>query len=133
MQLGDGVCRAVHFARQVACSSGTVKLRGDNLRARERNAQFSFALEGTTEVAMDIVYAAEKPSIASLLGDYINQSVKPHEIKVTEDPGETGSFLVGWRLKRYVLSPSGEIVPDTLNSRGYTRGTGNLSDRTDNV
>ena len=70
---------------------------------------------------MDIVYAAEKPSIASLLGDYINQSVRPQEIKVTEDPGETGSFLIGWRLKRYVLSPSGEIVPDTLNSRGYPK------------
>ena len=62
---------------------------------------------------MDIVYAAEKPSIATLLGDHIKRSVRPQEIEVTENPDETGSFLIDWRLKRYVLSPDGEIASDT--------------------
>ena len=61
---------------------------------------------------MDIVYAAEKPSIATLLGDHIKRSVRPQEIKITENPDETGSFLIDWRLKRYVLSPAGEIASD---------------------
>lgn len=59
---------------------------------------------------MDIVYAAEKPSIAKLLGDYVKRSVTPDEIEIAENPDETGSFFIGWRLGRYVLSPSGEIV-----------------------
>ena len=61
---------------------------------------------------MDIVYAAEKPSIAKLLGDYIRHEVEPEDIDVTENPAETGSFYVGWRLHRYVLSPSGEIASE---------------------
>ena len=59
---------------------------------------------------MNIVYAAEKPSIAKVLGDYVKQDVRPEDIKVTENPDETGSFFVGWRSDRYVLSPSGRIA-----------------------
>jgi len=70
---------------------------------------------------MDVVYAAEKPSIASLLGDHIKRSVRPQEIKVTENPDETGSFFIGWGLKRYVLSPSGEIASDTPASAGVPK------------
>ena len=73
---------------------------------------------------MDIVYAAEKPSIASLLGDYVERSVRPEEIKVTENPAETGSFFIGWRLRRYVLSPSGEIASDAPHSREDRGATG---------
>lgn len=62
---------------------------------------------------MDVVYAAEKRSIAELLGDYVKQDVHPEEIDVTENPGETGSFYVGWRSRRYVLSPGGEILSAT--------------------
>jgi len=58
---------------------------------------------------MDVIYAAEKPSIAELLGDYVKQDVNPDEIDVTENPGETGSFYIGWGLNRYRLSPGGEI------------------------
>ena len=58
---------------------------------------------------MDVVYAAEKRSIAELLGDYVNQDVSPDEIHVIENPGETGSFYIGWGLNRYRLSPGGEI------------------------
>ena len=58
---------------------------------------------------MDVMYAAEKRSIAELLGDYVHQDISPDEIDVTENPGETGSFYIGWRLNRYRLSPGGEI------------------------
>ncbi|MDJ0795027.1 MAG: hypothetical protein QNI98_12405 [Woeseiaceae bacterium] len=63
---------------------------------------------------MDIVYAAEKPSIATLLSKHVNRSVRPDEIKVSENPDETGSFFIGFDLEHYVLSPSGRIVRDSL-------------------
>ena len=63
---------------------------------------------------MDIVYAAEKPSIAKLLGEHIKRQVHADEIKVTENPDETGSFYVGWQLQKFVLSPNGQIAPDRL-------------------
>ena len=63
---------------------------------------------------MDIVYAAEKPSIATLLSKHVNRSVRPDEIKVSENPDETGSFFIGFDLEHYVLSPSGQIVRDSL-------------------
>ena len=62
-----------------------------------------------TEMAMDIVYAAEKLSIASLLSEYTHICVQPADIKVTENPDETGSFYVGWDRNRYLLSPGGRI------------------------
>jgi hypothetical protein len=54
---------------------------------------------------MDVIYAAEKRSIAELLEHYVNENVRPEDINVTENPSETGSFYIGWRLRRYVLSP----------------------------
>ena len=63
---------------------------------------------------MNVVYAAEKPSIAKLLSDYTRRRVRPEELRVTENPDETGSFFIGWQLRRYVLSPSGEIASDTV-------------------
>ena len=66
---------------------------------------------------MNIVIAAEKPSIAKLLSEYVKRRVKPEEIKVSENPDETGSFFVGLQLERYVMSPNGEIAVDTLNLR----------------
>jgi hypothetical protein len=63
---------------------------------------------------MDIVYAAEKPSIAKLLSDHTKRRVRPDEIKVTENPDETGSFYIGWQFEKYVLSPNGRIAPDAL-------------------
>ncbi len=65
---------------------------------------------------MDIIYAAEKPSIATLLSQYVRRQVRPDEIKVSENPDETGSFYIGFDLNHYVLSPSGEIAPDKLES-----------------
>ena len=63
---------------------------------------------------MDIVYAAEKPSIVTLLSQHVKRRVRPDEIKVSENPDETGSFFIGFDLEHYVLSPSGEIVRDSL-------------------
>ena len=63
---------------------------------------------------MNIVYAAEKPSIATLLSKHVKRRVCPDEIKVSENPDETGSFFIGFDLEHYVLSPSGEIVRDSL-------------------
>lgn len=63
---------------------------------------------------MDVIYAAEKPSIAKLLGDYVKRKIAPEDIDVTENPAETGSFLIGWRFHRYVLSPAGEIATDAV-------------------
>ncbi len=58
---------------------------------------------------MDIVYAAEKPSIAKLLSEYTKRRVRPQDIRVTENLDETGSFYIGFRFDRYVLSPDGTI------------------------
>ena len=65
---------------------------------------------------MNIVYAAEKPSIATLLSKHIHRRVRPDEIRLSENPGETGSFYIGFDLDHYVLSPNGEIAPDRLET-----------------
>ncbi len=61
---------------------------------------------------MDIVYAAEKPSIADVLSDRLRDRVRPQDIEVHENPDETGSFFVKWRFSRYVVSPNGDVQPD---------------------
>lgn len=63
---------------------------------------------------MDIVYAAEKPSIARLFSERMKRIVREEDIMITENPDETGSFYIGWQMDRYVMSPGGEIAPDTL-------------------
>ncbi len=59
---------------------------------------------------MDIVYAAEKPSIARLLSIHTKRLVRPQDIQITENPDETGSFFIGFQFNQYVLSPNGEIM-----------------------
>lgn len=59
---------------------------------------------------MNIIYAAEKPSIAKLLSEHTSEPIGPEEIDVVENPDETGSFRIDWRFRRFVLSPGGEIV-----------------------
>ena len=63
---------------------------------------------------MNIVYAAEKPSIAELLAEHLNVRIAPEEVRVSENPDETGSFYVGWQFARFVVSPDGLIERDTL-------------------
>lgn len=65
---------------------------------------------------MDIIYAAEKPSIATLLSKHVRRRVRPEEIKVSENPDETGSFYIGFNLDHYIMSPSGEIAEDRLET-----------------
>lgn len=63
---------------------------------------------------MDIVYAAEKTSIAKLFGERMKRSVSTEDLRITENPDETGSFYIGWQMDRYVMSPDGGIAPDLL-------------------
>lgn len=63
---------------------------------------------------MDIIYAAEKPSIAKLLSEHTSEPIGPEEIEVVENPNETGSFRIDWRFRRFVLSPGGAIEADEL-------------------
>ncbi|HEY5642485.1 MAG TPA: hypothetical protein VIS31_06375 [Woeseiaceae bacterium] len=63
---------------------------------------------------MNIVYAAERSSIALLLSEYMDRRVRPEEIRVAENPDETGSFFIGCDLGHYVLSPDGRITSDEL-------------------
>ena len=64
---------------------------------------------------MNIVIAAEKRSIATLLSEHVKHRVNPEEIRVSENPDETGSFLVGLDFERYVVSPSGEVYEDAMD------------------
>lgn len=58
---------------------------------------------------MDIVYAAEKPSIAKVLSKYVKREIRPGDIQVDANPDETGSFFIRWRFAQYVMSPNGEV------------------------
>jgi hypothetical protein len=93
--------------RRFTYFSPSVKLPGRTLAANVKGRH-------NKEFAMDIVYAAEKPSIATLLSEHIRRRVRPDEIRVSENPDETGSFFIGFNLDHYVLSPNGEIAPDRL-------------------
>ena len=63
---------------------------------------------------MNIVYAAEKPSIAGILSDHLNEDVSPRDIEVSANPDETGSFLIRWNLESFVMSPNGDLAADEL-------------------
>lgn len=63
---------------------------------------------------MDIVIAAEKSSIAKLLGRHIRRDISPEEIDLIENPDETGSFFIGLDFSQYRLTPDGEIVSEEL-------------------
>ncbi len=63
---------------------------------------------------MDIIYAAEKTSIATLLSEHTSSRIEPEDISITENPNETGRFFIGWQFENYVLSPNGEIEDKIL-------------------
>jgi hypothetical protein len=58
---------------------------------------------------MDIVYAAEKASIAGVLSEHLKLPVGEKDIEVADNPDETGSFLIRWDLYRFVMSPGGSV------------------------
>lgn len=64
---------------------------------------------------MNIVIAAEKPSIATLLSDHVKRRINAKDINVSENPNETGSFFVGLGFERFIVSPNGEVHADRLN------------------
>ena len=43
---------------------------------------------------MDIVYAAEKSSIAKVLSEHVKRDIRPGDIQVHANPDETGSFFI---------------------------------------
>jgi len=63
---------------------------------------------------MEIVIAAERPSIAKLLSEHMRRRVSPEDIRITENPDETGSFYIGFDLDRFIMSPNGEIESNNL-------------------
>jgi len=63
---------------------------------------------------MNIVYAAEKPSIAKVLSQHVKRRVSPGDIDVQANPDETGSFFIRWQLDRFVMSPNGEVTFNEL-------------------
>ena len=68
------------------------------------------------ESSMNIVYAAEKPSIAGILSDHLKHRIRAQEIEVAANPDETGSFLIQWHLQRFVLSPGGRVESELQSS-----------------
>jgi len=62
---------------------------------------------------MHIVYAAEKPSIAGILSEHLACQVGVPDIEVVDNPDETGSFLVRWRWRQFVLAPDGQLMADS--------------------
>lgn len=58
---------------------------------------------------MEIVYAAERPSIAQVLSERLHREIEAGDIEVCDNPNETGSFLVDWRCCRYLVTPSGDV------------------------
>ena len=63
---------------------------------------------------MNIVYAAEKPSIARVLSEHVKRTVAPADIDVQANPDESGSFFIRWQYDRYVLAPDGQVAADVL-------------------
>ena len=59
---------------------------------------------------MDIVNAAEKPSIARVRSGHISREVDEREIEVRTNPDETGSFLIQWNIHNFVMAPNGEVA-----------------------
>ena len=63
---------------------------------------------------MEIVYAAEAPTIAEMLSEHIQTPVHPAEINVSQNPDETGSYFIGYRRSSYRLTPAGRIIAEGL-------------------
>ena len=59
---------------------------------------------------MEIVYAAERASFAALISEHSREPVDPVDVRYRENPDETGSFYIDWKLHHYTLQPGGRLV-----------------------
>jgi|GEM_PF-902955 len=67
---------------------------------------------------MEIVYAAERASFAALISELARESVDPVDVRYRENPNETGSFYIDWKLQHYTLEPGGRLQRRATLRRG---------------
>ena len=104
------VANSIAIQRLFTYFSDSVKRQGTTLQVKVGKA----SLRGAKEINMNIVYAAEKPSIAKVLSEHVKRQISPGDIDIQANPDETGSFFIRWQFDRFILSPSGEVADNVL-------------------
>ena len=61
---------------------------------------------------MEIIYAAEKLTIAEEVRKRLRLTIRPQDIEICEDPDQTGRFRVRSEHGRYLFTPGGQLLPD---------------------
>lgn len=109
-QSPTAVANSIAIQRLFTYFSDSVKRQGTTLQVKVGKA----SLRGAKEINMNIVYAAEKPSIAKVLSEHVKRQISPGDIDIQANPDETGSFFIRWQFDRFILSPSGEVADNVL-------------------